>query len=294
MTDLFPISELLAVGLTVSVPVVFGLLGGKGLVRAVTGKPIGKAETFSIAGMTFFAGLLGYGWQIEPRWIEETHVEIDVPGDVSLRVVHLSDLHIEEFSYRERRALEIVREAKADVVVVTGDLTDPDLSALEATRQFLSKLRAPHVYSVTGNWDTRPGPIFEGLENITWLEAETEVIEVRGARILIHGSPFAMPPEIITQENDFSLFLNHSPDLLKEASEKGYDLYLAGHTHGSQVSFPFIGRGPIVMSRYGYNRGLYREGNTLLYVNRGLGLEGELAPRLRLFSRPEVTVLDLL
>lgn len=52
----------------------------------------------------------------------------------------------------------------------------------------------------------------------------------------------------------------------------------------------------ITLSRYGkrYEAGLFSEGGTYLYVNRGLGLEGGWMPRVRLFCRPEVTVIDLM
>jgi predicted MPP superfamily phosphohydrolase len=49
------------------------------------------------------------------------------------------------------------------------------------------------------------------------------------------------------------------------------------------------------MSRFGrrFQAGLYSQQSTWMYVNRGLGLEGGWAPRLRLFCRPEVAVLDI-
>ena len=91
-----------------------------------------------------------------------------------------------------------------------------------------------------------------------------------------------------------NILLQHSPDFLEEAAEAGYDIYLAGHTHGGQVRIPFYGA-VITMSRFGkrYEAGLYSMRDTRMYVNRGLGLEGGWAPRIRLFCRPEVTVLNL-
>jgi predicted MPP superfamily phosphohydrolase len=42
-----------------------------------------------------------------------------------------------------------------------------------------------------------------------------------------------------------------------------------------------------------YEAGLYRVKDTWLYVNRGIGLQGDAAPRVRFLCRPEITILDL-
>jgi predicted MPP superfamily phosphohydrolase len=93
---------------------------------------------------------------------------------------------------------------------------------------------------------------------------------------------------------DFRLFLYHFPDAVEEASAANIDLYLAGHTHGGQVRLPFYGA-LITFSRYDkrYEAGLYRLGAATMYVNRGIGMEGGKAPRVRFLDRPEITVIDV-
>ena len=51
----------------------------------------------------------------------------------------------------------------------------------------------------------------------------------------------------------------------------------------------------VTLSKYGkqYEAGLYSIGTTHLYVNRGIGMEGGIAPRVRFFARPEITVVEL-
>ena len=51
----------------------------------------------------------------------------------------------------------------------------------------------------------------------------------------------------------------------------------------------------LTLSKFGkrYEAGLYREGATTLYVNRGIGMEGGPAPRVRFWARPEVTVIEI-
>ena len=97
----------------------------------------------------------------------------------------------------------------------------------------------------------------------------------------------SMPPDA------FKIFLYHYPDLIKNAAVQNVDLYCAGHTHGGQVALPLYGA-IITFSKFGkqYEAGLYREGATWLYVNRGVGLEGGSAPRVRFWARPELTIIE--
>ena len=78
------------------------------------------------------------------------------------------------------------------------------------------------------------------------------------------------------------------------ATTTGVDLYLAGHTHGGQLRLPVFGA-LVTASSFGkrYEMGAYREGRTVLYVSRGIGLEGLGLPRARFLSPPEITLFTL-
>src|SRR4029079_9982343 len=92
----------------------------------------------------------------------------------------------------------------------------------------------------------------------------------------------------------FSIFLYHAPYLIADVSGHGVDLYCAGHTHGGQVALPVYGA-LVTFSKFGkrYEAGRYSVGSTTLYVNRGIGMVGGPAPRVRFCARPEVTVFTL-
>jgi hypothetical protein len=66
---------------------------------------------------------------------------------------------------------------------------------------------------------------------------------------------------------------------------------LSGHYHGGQVAIPLAG-GRFNTARLltPFDRGLHRIGNAALYVSRGLGFAG---PRLRIASRPEIALIEL-
>jgi len=91
----------------------------------------------------------------------------------------------------------------------------------------------------------------------------------------------------------FHVVLGHSPNFALGRIEA--DLLVAGHTHGGQVRVPLVG--PLVTLSKVPRRwaaGLTDlPGGGRLLVSRGVGMEGGSAPRLRLFCRPELVVIDL-
>ena len=80
------------------------------------------------------------------------------------------------------------------------------------------------------------------------------------------------------------------PDTLDWAVKYGFDLVLAGDSHGGQLSLNFLKRR---ISFYGlytpYVSGLYEKSGGQL-VNRGIGTT--ILP-IRLGARPEITVFEL-
>ncbi|OQA22811.1 MAG: phosphodiesterase YaeI [Chloroflexi bacterium ADurb.Bin360] len=91
-----------------------------------------------------------------------------------------------------------------------------------------------------------------------------------------------------------TILLYHTPDLMPQVVDLGIDLYLAGHTHGGQLCLPFYGA-LFTSSQWGkkYEGGRTQEGQTTLYVSRGLGMEGLGAPRARLLAPPELILWEL-
>jgi predicted MPP superfamily phosphohydrolase len=86
------------------------------------------------------------------------------------------------------------------------------------------------------------------------------------------------------------LLLTHQPDVFPEVPAS-VSMTLAGHTHGGQVRFPFIGP-PVVPSRYGarYAEGHIVEDGRHMFVSTGVGTS--IIP-VRMFVVPRVDVLHL-
>ncbi|MBN1542271.1 metallophosphoesterase [candidate division KSB1 bacterium] len=100
-------------------------------------------------------------------------------------------------------------------------------------------------------------------------------------------------PALFTRVPDsvFSVLLCHSPDQAVYTRGLNVDLVLSGHTHGGQVRLPGMGS---IFVRIGlgrrYMEGFHDLGYTRLKVNRGIGT---IHVPLRFFSRPEITLIEL-
>ena len=261
-------------------------------------------------------GCLVDGLIIEPLNIDVNHVALmserwpeDAPP---LRIVHISDPHIERLTHRERDALRRVEDLSPDLILMTGDYLNisflNDAQAREDFREWANQLYARYgVYAVWGNTDLAPwrDELMHGLD-ITVLSNETKAVTINGRDINLVGidvhqyfmSKDRRVLERLAEElpqDGFNVLLYHTPDLMPEAiATDKIDLYLAGHTHGGQIRLPVYGA-IVTASMYGkrYEAGSYEEERTHLYVSRGLGFEGGHAPRIRFLCPPEITVFDL-
>jgi predicted MPP superfamily phosphohydrolase len=208
-------------------------------------------------------------------------------------------------------AIDAIRREHPSLVVITGDLVDcPEETS--ACIAFLSELRAAArvpVVVVPGNWDHRAFPTKRSIA--AWhkrLQAETHirvlvnqnvVLRRHGDRMWLVGTddPYFGHADLDASfkgvpDTAFALVLTHAPEAFEELAQRpAARLVLAGHTHGGQVRLPFIGA-VRVPSRYGtrFARGLFKLGDTLFYVNAGMGMSH--LP-IRFLCRPELTVLTL-
>ena len=224
-----------------------------------------------------------------------------------LRILQISDLHGRSFGEEFRLLLREASAAEADLILLTGDLFEKntEFESLEPLIRGLREL-AP-VYYVTGNheWQRRDLPsCLEQLEQ--WgavvLQNEYCLLEKGGSTMVIAGvddpcgpydqkTPRELMEEIRREQGDdsFVLVLDHRNDRLPLWSELGADLVLSGHCHGGVIRLPFVGGliGPGRKLFPEFDAGLYVQGQTQLYVSRGLGFP------LRILNRPHLPVLTI-
>lgn len=245
-----------------------------------------------------------YSYFVEPRWIDvhSTTLRTVKLKDAGFRIVQITDLHCDRTAGNEERVVRIVNGLKPDIVVATGDCLN-DRAGLPRLRQMLGRLEAPlGKFAVTGNFEVRHWSDVDPFEDTGFrkLERETVVVTKGADSIAISGMgyvPSGATAEPIDGPADdrYDVFLFHTPDLVEDFAHRGIDLYLCGHTHGGQVAMPWYGA-LITLSKFGkkYESGMHRVGDTVLYVNRGLGLEPRPAPQVRFLARPEIAVFDIL
>ena len=232
------------------------------------------------------------------------------PAFDGLRIVELADLHGRVFGRGSRRLLAAVRRAEPDLICIDGDLFDEhtDLAMLPPLLRGLCAI-AP-VYYVTGNHEWRV-PGLRGILaqmracGVTVLQDDWRVLRRGEDALIVAGTDDPCgpaerktPAELIADireeagEAAFLLLLTHRNDQLPQWSALGVQAVLAGHCHSGVVRLPFVG-GLFGTDRRlfpAWDAGLYRQGETALYVSRGLGYTNV---HFRLFNRPEVAVIVL-
>jgi predicted MPP superfamily phosphohydrolase len=248
---------------------------------------------------------MGYAYFVEPYWPRVSTYQIATSklpkGAGPIRVVHISDTHCDAKVRLEDRLPEIIAGLKPDLILFTGDAVNSS-EGIGVFRRLMTRLSAiAPTYAVRGNWE------YESYRDVD-LYTGTGVRELRGQVVLkdIRGTPVylvgvAWPDwtaakrlQDLPPPGGLSIMMYHTPDLVSQIPIKS-DLVLVGHTHGGQIALPLYG-GMITLAREGkkYERDMYDlPGGQKLHVSRGIGMEGGNAPRMRFFSRPDVSVIEI-
>ena len=273
---------------------------------------------------------IGYASIVERNAFVTREVTIPVltPGSTPLRVLHISDIHMRPNQRRKQAWLRELAGLEPDLVVNTGDNL-AHLKAVPAVVQSLGDLLSvPGVFIFGSNDYFGPTPknptnyLFNKSHRITgdplqwqdlraaftergWLDMThtRREIEVKGQLVAVAGVD---DPHLLRDRYDtvagapnpaanLTLGMTHAPytRVLDRFAADGYQLVLAGHTHGGQLCVPFKGavvtncdldpsraKGP---SQWG--------ANMQLHVSAGLGTS-PYAP-YRFCCRPEATLLTL-
>ena len=256
----------------------------------------------TLIGLALLASLYGF---INAGVIHTTRINVQLPHLPGpwkgKRAVWVSDTHlgqVRNFGFAQQIAAK-VESLHPDIVFIGGDLYDGAAVDLNKTIEPFSKISAPFgTYFVTGNHE-------EFSDNTPYLQA------VRRARIhVLYNEKVDLDGlQIIgvdyrdsRREEDFrtilermkidlhrpSILLKHTPLLLEVAREQGISFQLSGHTHRGQV---FLFRFITSEVYRGYDYGLKRFGNLLVYTSSGAGTWG---PPMRIDTKPEIVVITFL
>lgn len=236
--------------------------------------------------------------------LKEIKLDLKNPlGDTGLRILHLSDLHVEKLSVSAESLIAQCRKHPIDMIALTGDFLDRVKSKdtfLQYLEQIVSLKPRYGVYAVFGNHDYVIEPHLPELKKemekrgCDVLINEHRTIQVDGKKVNIIGiddhysghSNAAKAYENV--EDGINLVLTHDPTVVLTMSSYPFDYLLSGHFHGGQILYPkaYHLYKMSELPKRQIIKGLHYHDKKAFYISEGLGQTGV---NIRLRSRPEIT-----
>ena len=281
----------------------------KAAVLVVRGQPLEPPTTFALGAYLVAFAIAFWGVVVRRRWVRTRELDVVIPGLPAAfdgyRVAQLSDLHLGGLTppkWGEAWA-RLANDAAPDLVAVTGDLVSSGTDFHHEIARVIGHLRATDgVYVSMGNHDYfgdgEPLVTLLRQNGAVVLRNEGRTVTRQGAHLFVAGvdDTWTKRADLLRTLADrhpeaCTLLLAHDPELFPLAARHGVNLVLSGHTHGGQIALPFfpklLGLGKLA---HRFHLGLYREGDSSLYVHPGLGTTG---PPIRVGVAPEIAILTL-
>jgi predicted MPP superfamily phosphohydrolase len=255
---------------------------------------------------------LAYGSLIERLNFHVREVEVPIPGlpdDLDgLRLLQLSDIHLSPFLSEKQlaRVIDAANGLHPHLVAVTGDLISSRGDPLDACIRQLARLKSDAgLVGCLGNHEHAAGAedytaTAGARMGIAFLRRQSQQLRFGKATLNVAGvdyqplnrkATYLRGADSLIVPGATNLLLSHNPDVFPVAARQGYNLMLAGHTHGGQVSVEIFDEAitPVRFFTH-YVYGLYRKGSASAYVTRGIGTIGIPA---RIGAPPEISLLRL-
>ena len=281
--------------------------------RVGSGHSPARRNFFKTASAAVFAAppaVLAYGVFIERHQLYLREQKIEIPNLApeldGLRLVQLTDIHLSPFLTRAelQRAVDMANETRAHIAVITGDLITTIRDPLDDCLDVLANLRADAgVFGCMGNHEiyahAEAHTQREGARRgMRFLRSSAEPLRFGSAILNLVGVDYQrsrrrylVGAEKLVVPGALNVLLSHNPDVFPVAASKGYDLTIAGHTHGGQIRVELLSA-DMNPGRFftPYVDGVYRRGPASIAVSRGIGT---IAVPARLGAPPEVSLVRL-
>jgi predicted MPP superfamily phosphohydrolase len=245
---------------------------------------------------------------LSSKEIQILYNDYSIKGNLSanIKILHLSDLHLDNNTYRFTDLCEKILNIQYDIAIITGDFFDSYINS-DSSNKYLEELcdvligksiNKMRPIVTLGNHDASEMiPILESIGYIVLLN-ENFFMNINGVDFAITGiddtSHFYSRNSLrcaLTSSSHIKILAAHTPELADFYSKKGYDLYICGHTHGGQIAvfknmpiFKGLKRNKKLFS------GKWRVSKMNGYTTRGVGCS--LLP-IRINVTPEITVHTL-
>ena len=190
--------------------------------------------------------------------LQNANFQVGTEFEDGIKIVHVSDIHFDRNASacsedHLDEVIEKIEAAQADLVLISGDFIIKETKPIHELAERLGKLKPVHgVYAGLGNHECYA----ENSRNIC-----TEALTKNGITVLrnkicqpIKGFPLHLAgledqwmsewqdhPSIMAdleKKDGIKIVLSHNPDSAVTLRKYGFDLMLAGHTHGGQICLP--------------------------------------------------------
>ena len=244
---------------------------------------------------------------------KKSNLQKEISG---FKIAFISDVQADRYTDKKRleKYVEKINESNPDLVLIAGDVITSTPDYIETAAKYIGKIKSKYgTYSCVGdhdNWAYRKDYVRSLREvetalskyNVEMVDNKLRYIEIDSSRIGITFITNTYVSDISettlnnlasSNKADFKIFLTHQPQkfLIDSAVKNKYDLFLAGHTHGGQITllFPFFKLTPTLVETK-YVKGNFFFDSMLAVVCGGLGMS--LAP-VRYNSTPEIVIITL-
>ncbi len=275
-------------------------------------------------------GSLAYGLvEAQAFKVRELDLALLPAGSESIRVLHISDLHITPAQTRKINWVKSLAKLEPDLVVGTGDFLAHQLAVpavIEAMNELLDlsgafvlgsndyyapTIKNPLMYFNTAREIQVKGsalPTIDLVDELTdagWLDLNNKqgVIEIKGVKIHFRGTddPHINKDDYAAvagpfESGAFAFGVTHAPyrRVLQSFETDKADLVLAGHTHGGQICIPFYGA--LVTNcdlPQGQAKGFSNFGKSEMPLHVSAGVGTSPFAQVRIACRPEATLITL-
>lgn len=280
-----------------------------------------------LAGAAVAGTVYATGWERNAFTVRRHTLPLLAPGSRPMTILHVSDLHMMPGQKLKQKFVSALAQLDPDLVLDTGDNLSSERAVPSVVQALGPLLGKPGAFVFGSNDYYAPAPknpfpylgIGKKKQSTTplpwrdlraafsergWVDAthRRAEIAVDGRSVLVAGvddphigrdrySEIAGPAG---PAFDLRIGMVHAPEprVLDRFDADGYDLAVAGHTHGGQLCLP---TGAIV-TNCGIDRSRVKGPsawgrNLVLHVSAGLGTS-PFVP-VRTFCRPEATLLEL-